>query len=107
MINYVWTITSLYTLQHPDPDYVVIANWTCTGTDGEYTASMNGSTQFVANPDQTDFIPYDELTEEIVIGWVTADGSTLISAQECVKGQIESMIKPPVSPTETPLPWNN
>jgi len=97
------TITAMYTLQQPDPDYVVNALWEVTGVDGQYTASIGGNTQFDSTQSST-FIPYANLTEAIVIGWIPAD--QIASAQACVQGQINSMINPPVSPANTPLPWS-
>jgi hypothetical protein len=97
------TINAMYTLQQPDPDYVVNVLWTVTGVDGTYTASIGGNTTFSSNQSST-FIPYDQLTEEIVLGWIPAD--QIASAQACVQGQIDSMATPPVSPQRTPLPWN-
>ena len=52
----------------------------------------------------TPFIPYDQLTEAIVIGWIPA--SDIESSQACVQGQINSLITPPASPENTPLPWS-
>jgi len=96
------TITAMYTVQQPDPNYVVNALWEVTGVDGQYTASIGGNTQFDSQQTET-FIPYDQLTEVIVIGWIPE--SQMTSAQACVQGQIDSMITPPVSPENTPLPW--
>jgi hypothetical protein len=39
-------ITAMYTLQQPDPNYVVNALWEVTGVDGTNTASIGGNTQF-------------------------------------------------------------
>lgn len=107
MTNYTWTINAMYTVQQPDPDYVVNVLWTLTGVDGQYTASIDGNTMF--NSQQADpFIPYNELTQEIVIGWVQSNlGPQGIANYEAnVQGQIDSMINPPVSPQNTPLPWS-
>ena len=95
-------ITQMYTLQQPDPNYVVNALWEVTGVDGANTASIQGNTMFDSNQSST-FIPYANLTEAIVIGWIPAD--QLANAQANVQGQIDSMITPPVSPENTPLPW--
>ena len=102
MTTFTTTITSLYTLQQPDPNYVVNALWLVTGVDGSNTASIQGNTQFDSTQ-TTPFIPYDQLTETIVIGWIPE--SAITSAQACVQGQIDSIITPPVSPSNTPLPW--
>jgi hypothetical protein len=107
MTTYIWTINAMYTVQQPDPDYVVNVVWTLTGVDGEYTAFIQGNTVFdsqQANP----FIPYNELTQEIVLGWVQSNlGEQGIANYEAnVQGQIDNQINPPVSPQNTPLPWS-
>jgi hypothetical protein len=103
MTTFTTTVTAMYTLQTPDPDYVVNVLWEVTGVDGTYTASIGGNTTFNSADQQGAFIPYDQLTEDTVIGWIPAN--QIASAQACVQGQIDSMITPPVSPANTPLPW--
>jgi hypothetical protein len=97
------TITQMYTLNTPSPDYVVNAIWQVEGVSGDHTASIGGNTQF-SSADQTGPVtPYADLTEAIVISWIPE--SAITSAQQCVQGQIDSMITPPVSPANTALPW--
>ena len=103
MITFTTTITAMYTLQQPEPDYVVNAIWEITGVDGTYTASIGSNTQFNSADQEGAFIPYDSLTEAIVISWIPA--TQIDGAQSCVQGQIDSMITPPVSPANTALPW--
>ena len=103
MTTFTTTITSMYTLDTPDPGYVVNALWQVTGVSGEYTASIGGNTQFNSADQEGAFIPYASLTEATVIGWIPAE--QIASAQACVQGQIDSMITPPVSPEAQPLPW--
>jgi len=91
----------MYTLDTPDPGFVVNVLWTVTGVDGSNTANIGGNSQFTVQ--EGTFIPYDQLTEAVVIGWIPE--SQIQSAQACVQGQIDSMITPPVSPQNTPLPW--
>ena len=102
MTTFTTRITAMYTVQQPDPNYVVNAIWEVVGVDGEYTAAIQGNTQFDST-DQTTFIPYASLTESLVISWIPE--SAIDSAQACVQGQIDSLITPPVSPSNTPLPW--
>ncbi len=104
MTTFTTTITRMYTLQQPDPNYVVNALWEVTGVDGSNTASIGGNTQFNSADQVGAFIPYDQLTEATVIGWIPAD--QIASAQACVQGQIDSMITPPISPANTALPWS-
>ncbi len=101
MTTFTTTIESMYTVDTPDPGFVVNVLWTVTGVDGQHTASIGGNSQFTVQ--EGTFTPYDQLTQAQVIGWIPA--SEITSAQQCVQGQIDSMITPPVSPQNTPLPW--
>ena len=103
MTNFTTTITAMYTLQQPDPDYVVNAIWEVTGVDGANTASIGGNTQFNSADQTGPVTPYASLTQAQVIAWIPE--SAITSAQQCVQGQIDSMITPPVSPANTELPW--
>lgn len=103
MTTFTTTIDRMYTLQTPDPDYVVNVLWTVTGVDGDNTASIGGNTQFSSADQEGAFIPYASLTQAQVIGWIP--DNQIESAQACVQGQLDSMANPPVSPENTPLPW--
>ena len=104
MTTFTTTITAMYTIQQPSPDYVVNAIWQVEGVSGEYTASIGGNTQFSSADQVGPVVPYADLTESIVIGWIPE--SAITSAQQCVQGQLDSMITPPVSPANTALPWS-
>jgi hypothetical protein len=109
MTQYTWTITNLYT-QTIDgkEDYVVTAIYDVIGVDGNYTASMTSNTAQFSTEDVTEFTPYADLTEAIVLGWVkeSLGENGIISIEACIQGQIDSQINPPVSPENTPLPWS-
>ena len=102
MTTFTTTITAMYTIPTPT-GYVVNVLYKVTGVDGTYTADIDGNTQFTPEQGAT-IIPYDQLTEAVVLSWIPE--SAITSAQECVQGQINSMITPPVSPTSQPLPWS-
>ena len=104
MTQFTTTVTAMYTLNTPSPDYVVNCLWQVTVVDGTYTASIGGNTQFSSADQEGAVVPYADLTEAIVIGWIPEDA--IASAQACVQGQIDSMITPPVSPSNTALPWS-
>ena len=104
MTTFTTTITAMYTLQQPDPNYVVNALWEVTGVDGNNTASIGGNTTFNSADQTGPVTPYASLTQAQVIGWIPE--SAITSAQACVQGQIDSMITPPVSPANTALPWS-
>lgn len=109
MTNYTWTITNLYT-QTIDgkEDYVVTAIYDVVGTDGTYSAELTSNLAQFSTEDVGVFIPYADLTEAIVLDWVkeSLGENGIISIEACIQGQIDSQINPPVSPENTPLPWN-
>ena len=96
------TINFMYTIDTPEPGFVCNVLWTVTGVDGTYTAEIGGNSQFTVQEGPT-FTPYDQLTQAQVLAWIPAE--QISSAQSCVQGQIDSLITPPVSPQNTPLPW--
>jgi hypothetical protein len=107
MTNYTWAVTALYTETiDGQQDYVVIANYNVVGFDGTYEASLSNIARF-STESVSPFIPYADLTEDIVISWIIdeigTDGVDNIYA--CIDGQIESQINPPQSPVNTPLPF--
>lgn len=107
MTNFNWIVNALYTETiDGQQDYVVIASFEVVGVDGEYTANVTG-TQTFSTESVSPFIPYNELTNDIVVGWIQQelgeDGVNNIYA--CIQGQIDSQINPPVVPQNTPLPW--
>jgi hypothetical protein len=107
MTNYTWAVTALYTQTIADEqDYVVIANYEVIGVDGSHTASLSNTARFSTESVST-FIPYADLTNEIVIGWIQQELGVngVNSIEACIQGQINSQINPPVVPQNTPLPW--
>jgi hypothetical protein len=107
MTTFTWAVTALYTeTVATEQNYVVIANYTVVGVDGTYSAELSNTARF-STASVSPFIPYEDLTEAIVIGWIQdelgPDGVSNIEA--CIQGQINSQINPPVVPQNTPLPW--
>lgn len=107
MTTYTWAVTALYTQTiGTEQDYVVIANYEVVGVDGTYSASLSNIARF-STESVSPFIPYADLTEEIVIGWIQQDLGVdgVANLEACIQGQIDSQINPPVVPVNTPLPW--
>lgn len=107
MTNFNWIVNALYTETiDGQQDYVVIASFDVIGLDGQYEGKVQG-TQTFSTASVSPFIPYNELTNDIVVGWIQQelgeDGVNNI--YNCIQGQIDSQINPPVVPQNTPLPW--
>ena len=86
-------------------DVVVTAEWHCFGTqtanDVDYTAINYGNTVFPM-PEGV-FIPYDQLTQDQVLGWCWANGVDKTAIEANVQTQIDNQINPPI--VQPPLPW--
>jgi hypothetical protein len=82
-------------------DVVVTAGWRCNGLDGGHFASVYGSCAFSSPGDP--FTPYNQLTQDQVLGWCWASGVDKAAVETSVADQIQDQINPPV--VALPLPW--
>lgn len=105
-ITNTWSVSQLdaYPEYEGNADVVFTVHWRLNGTDGEHTGGVYGSAGLTLDPEAT-YVPYADLTEAQVIGWVQAAlGEEQVAAYEAnVAEQIANQINPPVvSPA---LPW--
>lgn len=104
--TFTWTISQLECIpQTPEgPDYVVTAYWSCTGTDGDYSSNIYGTCSFSSTQEST-FVPYDELTQDQVLGWCWTNGVDKDATESAVQQRIDNQINPPI--VYPPLPWQS
>ena len=60
-----WTISTME--REVSNGFVITAHWQATATDGDYTASTYSTCSWA---DGTPTVPYADLTQETVLGWV-------------------------------------
>ena len=111
-INYNWEVTSMSTIaaSPTEPNYVVQANYSVIATSVEQPeifSIINDAAFFTPQEGQPNYIPYEDLTNDIVIGWVKAQlgENGVLSVEETLAAQVEALINPTPSPEPTPLPW--
>lgn len=63
----VWKILNI--LRHASNGAIVEALVEVAGEVEGVPAAVRAKASFVANPDSPDFIPVDQVTEDVVIGW--------------------------------------
>jgi hypothetical protein len=98
-IETIWRIAQLE--RQTDTGGVITAHWNVYSVDNEYTATVYGSVIFTPDPNAPDFVPYEQLTEADVLGWVwNSVGKDEIEAD--LASQIDAQ-KSPV--TKVGLPW--
>jgi len=99
MTNYTWGIPQMDRLT--SDGFVVTVHYIVNAVDGTYTASTYGTVGYTQQPGET-FVPYADLTEAIVVGWVqNALGKDTVEAS--LQGQINAQINPV---QESGTPWS-
>jgi hypothetical protein len=97
MVNYDWQIVQLE--RRVADGFVVTVHYNIVAMEDQYTASAYGTVSYEQEDDV--FEPYEQLTPEIVVGWV----------QESVnKESIEALLAEKITEQKTPavepgLPW--
>ena len=107
-VSYNWTINPLecYPTSSEGPDYVFVAHWQLHASE-DYSGSLSTATSIGTQsvPMQSgSFIPFEDLTLEIVQGWVTtAMGPDQVASLEAGLAQnIANQINPPVVTLTSP-----
>ena len=102
-MNISWIIERLLTkpVEGTLTDVVITADWRCNGSQDSYSGTCYGSASFA--PPTENFTPYDQLTQDQVLGWCYANGVDQAAIEANVIQQINDQINPPV--VSLPLPW--
>jgi hypothetical protein len=93
-----WTISNLE--RRISDGYVTTAHCQVIAVEGDYTASISLNRSW---PDGTINTPYEQLTQEIVLGWVWASGVNKTEIETSLANSI-AMQKAPV--IVTGVPWS-
>ena len=99
-----WTVKQLdYTITNGEPDEVTVAHWEAIEVDGEYSARAYGTVSF--EPDHPiNNVPFDQLQQQTVIGYVKAIlGDDVAAIESRNAGQIAES-KNPTKGNSAP-PW--
>jgi hypothetical protein len=90
-----WTISTLD--REVSNGFVNCAHWQATAVDGDYTASIYSTCSWA---DGTPVIPYENLTQETVLGWVW-ESVDKQATEDALAANI-ALQKNPVTATGTP-----
>jgi len=95
-----WTIAQLE--RTLDDGGVVVAHWRATATDGDFSASSYGTAGFTPDPSASDYVPYDDITEEVALGWCFANGVD----KDAIEASLAANIEAQKNPTQASgVPW--
>tara|TARA_R110000764_G_scaffold72848_1_gene149077 strand:- start:8 stop:310 length:303 start_codon:yes stop_codon:yes gene_type:complete len=98
-ITYTWTIPTVENTIANGGIYAI--HWRCSAVDGDHSTSCHGFVGCTPDPDASDFIAYDSVTEANCIAWVQADVSK-DDTEAALAAQI-AVLKTPT--TATGVPW--
>ena len=95
-MEYKFTINALDVLKEKDglQDVVYTTHWTLTATNDNGTTASAIGAKTISDPDPENYTPYDQLTEEIVVGWLQAEGVDSDELKQGLDKEIEEKEKP-------------
>ena len=110
-MEYTWLVTGMTSFNTATESNVIMnVRWSCTGTaaDGN-EGTFNGATPLTVDDiDPATFVPYDQLTQALVLSWVQPIVENNEDYWAHINEQINKQIlaaKDQVNPN-IPLPWN-
>ena len=110
-MEYAWAVTGMTSINTTVESNVIMnVRWTYTGTDADGdVGTFNGATPLtVDNIDPATFVPYDQLTQALVLSWVQPIVENNEDYWAHINQQIDKQIlaaKEQVNP-DILLPWN-
>lgn len=91
---------NIVNLERTQDGGVVVAHWTAEKVSGELTARTYGTKSFTPDPESEGFTPFENLTQEIVVGWFTEEEVAQI--ESVLDADLEAQAQPQVI---SGLPW--
>ena len=99
---FTWRVANLE--RETSDGYVYTAHYTIDANDGTYSAGAYGSLG-LERPEEDEMIPFAQLTEEIVVGWVK-EKLTEEKVEE-VEAALQAQLDEQHSPSRASgIPWN-
>ena len=99
--NFSWNIANLE--RHTADGVVFTVHYTVNAEDGTYSAGAYGSLGLEA-PEPDDTTPFDDLTEEVVVGWVKGKFGDEKVAE--IETALQAQLDEKHAPTKAAgLPW--
>lgn len=92
-----WNISQLD--RQTSDGFVTTAHWQALAVDGEYSAYIYGTCSW---SDGSPTAPYDQLTQDMVLGWIWANGVDKDATEASLQSQIDAKKNPM---TAVGVPW--
>jgi hypothetical protein len=109
-LTYEWKLTGLKKANsETTKDVIIGTRWELTGTDADgNSGTFSGATPFsMANVEMHNFVPYENLDQDTVIGWIQAEvvGGYKDHVEQKILAQIEAVKSEIKDVQATDFPW--
>lgn len=102
-MNHVWKI---YDLKRVIADGIVTkVTYACESNKDKFSTRKIGDTELTGSVDDAGFIAFEDLTEEIVLGWITSSIDTSIFETENSSSIAQQVIQIAAITTKSGTPW--
>ena len=91
---------NIVNLERTQDGGVVVAHWTASKVDGEFEAKTYGTKSFTPDPSAEGFTAFEDLTQDIVVGWFTEEETAQI--ESVLDADLEAQAAPQVI---SGVPW--
>lgn len=104
-MNVVWKIEGISCVPKTNEveNYVVECAWRCIANIDSFVSSVYGLCSFSIIEHQDGYTPFNQLTEQQVLGWVWSNGVDKDEVEQSLARQLDEQINPVV--VQVPLPW--
>jgi len=105
-MEYSWDIQTLK--RDLSGNVVINVRWDCTATYNSASVHQDGGVDIpYLDPTAPGFIPYADLTQTEVWGWLNAQTGSFVSSsiQEQLSSSVNLKLNPPAPTTAEGLPW--
>lgn len=101
-IEYTWSVKQME--RNTSDGGVISVHWGCTAIDGDVSWHSRGVVEMAPDPASSGFIPFEDLTQDIVLGWVwSSDDFDKAFIEAALYDKVEAEKNPPIT---TGLPWD-
>lgn len=99
-MSYTWTVNSLQVMNQPEPQTVVMSNFTIAKDGQQVNYSVN-----LEPADPENFTPFSEITQAQALAWTqSALGEDRVAAMQTEVDMLIAQAAVP-TPQPAPLPW--
>lgn len=78
----------------PDSGEVSVVHWRCNGTDGDVSGTTYGTHSLPPAPEGGDFVAFEDVTQDMVLGWCFSSGLSRAEKEDLVQSQIDAQRTP-------------